>query len=49
MSADDALGIALEEGGSHTFAEADELQRYPGAALAALDFMESSLGDAGLA
>jgi CheY-like chemotaxis protein/GAF domain-containing protein len=49
MSAESALAIALEEAGPHAFAEADELQRYPGAALAALDFMEASLGDAGLA
>jgi CheY-like chemotaxis protein len=49
MSAARARAIALEEAGPHGFAEVDELQRYPGAALAALDFMEASLGDAGLA
>jgi CheY-like chemotaxis protein/GAF domain-containing protein len=49
ISANEALAIALEEAGPHAFAEADELQRYPGATLAAIDLMETSLGDAGLA
>jgi CheY-like chemotaxis protein len=49
MSAEDAYDAALAEAGPHAFAEADELQRYPGAALGALDALEMRLGDAGLA
>jgi hypothetical protein len=49
MSADAARAFASQAAGPYAFAEADELQRFPGAALAALDSMETSLGDAGLA
>jgi GAF domain-containing protein len=48
-TAEQSRTAALQAAGPHAFAEAVELDRYPGAARLALATLETALGDAGLA